>query len=122
MPMSFGLLIGFILLEACLYGFGAAIQNVNTCKLEQEMEAGNIKAARLLRIVNRPTRFVNAIQIITHLVGMITGAYVVSAFRFYLEKILAENQLWMQSQEQIRQMLLLAVIALILLVLMISFG
>ncbi|MCI9594397.1 MAG: HlyC/CorC family transporter [Lachnospiraceae bacterium] len=122
LPMSFGLLIGFILLEACLYGFGAAIQNVNTGKLEQEMEAGNIKAARLLRIVNRPTRFVNAIQIITHLVGMITGAYVVSAFRFYLEKILAENQLWMQSQEQIRQMLLLAVIALILLVLMISFG
>ena len=36
-PMSLFLFIGFIVLEACLYGFGAAIQNVNTVKLEQEM-------------------------------------------------------------------------------------
>lgn len=121
-PMSLLLLIGFILLEACLYGFGAAIQNVNTVKLEQEMEAGNKKAARLLRVVNRPTRFVNAIQIITHLVGMITGAYIISAFRFSLERILAGNALWMQSQEQIRQVVLLVAIALVLLVLLISFG
>lgn len=42
-PMSLFLFIGFIVLEACLYGFGAAIQNVNTVKLEQEMEAGNQK-------------------------------------------------------------------------------
>lgn len=121
-PMSFVLFIGFIVLEACLYGFGAAIQNVNTVKLEQEMEAGNQKAARLLRVVNRPTRFVNAIQIITHLVGMITGAFILTAFRFYLEKILAENSLWLQSQEQIRRIFLLAVVALVLLVLLISFG
>ncbi len=121
-PMSLFLFIGFIVLEACLYGFGAAIQNVNTVKLEQEMESGNQKAARLLRVVNRPTRFVNAIQIITHLTGMITGAFILSAFRFYLEKILAGNQFWLQSPEQIRRVLLLAGIALVLLVLMISFG
>lgn len=121
-PMSLLLFIGFILLEACLYGFGAAIQNVNTVKLEQEMEAGNKKAARLLRVVNRPTRFVNAIQIITHLVGMITGAYIISAFRFSMERILAGNTVWMQSQEQIRQVFLLVMIALVLLVLLISFG
>lgn len=121
-PMHLLLFIGFLLLEACLYGFGAAIQNVNTVKLEQEMEAGNRKAARLLRVVNRPTRFVNAIQMITHLVGMITGACIIPAFRFYLEGMLRENQVWMQSPELIRRLVLLAVSGLVLLILLISFG
>lgn len=121
-PMSLLLFIGFIVLEACLYGFGAAIQNINTVKLEQDMEAGNRRAARLLRVVNRPTRFVNAIQIITHLVGMITGACIISALRFYLEKILSGNKLWLEGSEQIRRLFLLAAAALVLLVLLISFG
>ena len=36
-PFSMLLLIGFIGLEACFYGFGAAIQNVNPGKLEQDL-------------------------------------------------------------------------------------
>lgn len=75
-PVSILLLIGFIFLEAVFYGFGSAIQNVNEGKLEEEMEGGSEKAARLLRIVNRPTRFVNTIQITTHLVGIITGIFI----------------------------------------------
>ncbi len=67
-----------ILLEAAFYGFGAAIQNLNEGKLEREMEEGNKKAARLLRIVNRPTRFVNTIQVVTHAVGMVMGIYLLS--------------------------------------------
>ncbi|WP_347559691.1 DUF21 domain-containing protein [Clostridium sp. AM58-1XD] len=65
----------FVLLEACFYGFGAAIQNVNTSELEEEMESGSKKARELLRIVNRPTRFVNAIQVLTNLAAMAVGAY-----------------------------------------------
>lgn len=75
-PVGILVLIGLIFLEAVFYGFGSAIQNVNEGKLEEEMENGNEKAARLLRIVNRPTRFVNTIQITTHLVGIITGIFI----------------------------------------------
>jgi CBS domain containing-hemolysin-like protein len=66
----------FILLDAIFYGFGAAIQNVNDTELERQMEEGSVKARKLLHIVNRPTRFVNTIQVTTNLISMITGAYV----------------------------------------------
>ena len=65
----------FILLDAIFYGFGAAIQNVNDTELERQMEEGSVKARKLLHIVNRPTRFVNTIQVTTNLISMITGAY-----------------------------------------------
>ncbi|MBE5985701.1 MAG: DUF21 domain-containing protein, partial [Paenibacillaceae bacterium] len=73
--------IAFIVLDAIFYGFGAAIQNVNTTELEHQMEEGSEKAAKLLHIVNRPTRFVNTIQITTNLIGMVTGAFVLGQFK-----------------------------------------
>lgn len=84
LPLRLLLFIGFLVLEAGFYGFGAAIQNINIGKLEQDAEAGNKKAARLLRVVNRPSRFVQVIHLVTHLVGMITGAYILTAFQFYV--------------------------------------
>lgn len=70
----------FILLEACFYGFGAAIQNVNESELEEEMEKGSKAAREFLRIVNRPTRFVNAIQVLTNLAAMAAGAYLLGGW------------------------------------------
>ena len=45
------------------------------------------KARKLLRIVNRPTRFVNTIQITTNLIGMITGAFILEQPAAKLEEI-----------------------------------
>lgn len=116
------LLAGFILLEACFYGFGAAIQNVNTGKLEQEMEEGSIRAGRLLNIINRPGRFVNAIQIMTHLVGITTGAYIMMKLRIQLDRILAGSGNLLKEQDAIRQILTVGLAALFLLVVLVSFG
>lgn len=65
--------IGLVLLSAVLYGFGAAIQNVNEKELESQMEEGSSRAARLLRIVNRPTAFINTIQVFTSSATLIVG-------------------------------------------------
>ncbi|MDO5416386.1 MAG: hemolysin family protein [Lachnospiraceae bacterium] len=120
-PLSWMLLIGFIVLEACFYGFGAAIQNVNAGKLEQDMEAGSRKAGSLLRIVNRPTRFVNAIQIMTHLVGIVTGAYILMKFQLHLEALLGEGS-FLEGRELVLQIITMAAAALFLLVVLVSFG
>ena len=47
-----------LLLEAALYGFGSAIQNVDEEALEEEAKKGSRKEKDLLSIVNRPGRFV----------------------------------------------------------------
>lgn len=118
-PVSIIIFIGFILIEAMFYGFGAAIQNINVNNLEKEMEGGNLKAQKLLKIVNRPTRFVNSIQIITNLVGIIIGAYIFGEWRRKLEVMLDQVKGVAHSWIPVVSMVLIGILILILLI---SFG
>lgn len=111
--------VAFILLDAVFYGFGAAIQNVNTGDLERQMEEGSEKARKLLRIVNRPTRFVNTIQITTNLIGMITGAFILEQPAAKLEEILARGGVF---PSQLFSFLLMVLIWIGMIVVLISFG
>lgn len=137
-PVSILVLIGFILLEAVFYGFGSAIQNVNEGKLEDEAEDGNRKALRLLEIVNRPGRFVHTIQITTHLIGMITGAVIlpvqVRELMFHVtifrpgdwaetgDMAAALGQPWYTNPRWWEQALFMALVTMVLLLIIISFG
>ncbi len=111
--------IAFIVLDAIFYGFGAAIQNVNTGELEHQMEEGSEKARRLLHIVNRPTRFVNTIQITTNLIGMVTGAFVLEQLGARLEMILTRGSM---LPGQWLSFISLLLVSIILIVFLISFG
>lgn len=117
-PVSILILIGLILLEAAFYGFGAAIQNVNSSKLEDDMEKGSKKAAQLLRIVNRPTSFVNTIQITTSIIGMFTGAWIL---RVLVTDIFGHLDAWGQVIWWQNLVITLAV-AVVLVVFMVSLG
>lgn len=116
-PLSLAVFIAFLIVEAVFYGFGAAIQNVNANDLEKEMLNGNKKAQHLLRIVNRPTRFVNSIQIVNNLIGIVIGAYILGAWRQKLEHLfqMKGGQLWIP-------VLSMVVTSILILVLLISFG
>jgi len=74
------LYILFVVTDAVFFGFGAAIQNVNTKELEKDMESGSRKAGKILKIVNRPGRFINTIQIIAVLFGFLSGGMTVRQF------------------------------------------
>jgi putative hemolysin len=111
--------IAFIVLDAIFYGFGSAIQNVNTGELEHQMEEGSKKAAKLLHIVNRPTRFVNTIQITTNLIGMVTGAFVLEQLGARLGTVLTRGGAYPSKWISLISLLLVSVV---LVVLLISFG
>ena len=87
-PFSFLLFFAFILLEAGFYGFGDAVKNINKDNLMKEVELGNKKGAKLLRIVNRPARFVNTLQIATNVTGMVMGAYILKQWSRKFEAVL----------------------------------
>ncbi len=84
---SFILFLAFILLEAAFYGFGAAIQNLNQGNLEKEMEQGSRKAKRLFRMASQPSKLVNSTQIITNVIGMVMGAYMLERWSVKLEGV-----------------------------------
>ena len=111
--------IAFIVLDAVFYGFGSAIQNVNTSELEHQMEEGSKKAGKLLHIVNRPTRFVNTIQITTNLIGMVTGAFVLEQLGARLGTVLTRDGVYPSQWVSLISLLLVSII---LIVLLISFG
>lgn len=72
-------LIGILLLGAAfvvyylIYGFGAAVQALNTSALEDERDEGNEKAGRLLHIQENPHRFVRTNQLITMILSLAMG-------------------------------------------------
>lgn len=72
--------IGIVLLGAAfivyylIYGFGAAVQALNTSALEDERDEGNKKAEQLLHIQENPHRFVRTNQLITMIFSLGMGA------------------------------------------------
>ena len=80
LPSIFFLVL-MVIIDAVFFGFGAATQSVNVTELEQRMEDGDRKAGRILRIVNRPGGFVNSIQILSLLIGVITGSGILMLVR-----------------------------------------
>lgn len=82
--------IGILLLGAAfvvyylIYGFGAAVQALNTSALEDERDEGNGKAGRLLHIQENPHRFVRTNQLITMVFSLAMGAVSLpSAARYF---------------------------------------
>lgn len=116
-PVSILILAGFIFLEAVFYGFGAAIQNVNKGKLEEEAERGSRQAARLLEMMEQPGRLVHTIQITTHLISMVTGAVILPVLAGQFGGLAgAGDPVWWEL------LLLRAAAVLILVAVIISFG
>ena len=79
-PLSILILLGFILVDALLYGFGAALQNMNINNLEKAAEEGSDRAGKILALIDRPAEFINTVQAVTNLIGIVTGAYVLQQF------------------------------------------
>ncbi len=118
-PASIVLFLVFVVLSAVFYGFGAAIQNVNVSKLEEEMEKGDLQTMKLLRVINHPGRFVNTLQLVTHGMGLAAGIGILGQAAYPLAKELG-RQFSIEGKWLIA--LCLVVTALVLLIFLVVFG
>ena len=87
-PLSIVIFAVFILLDAVLYGFGAAIQHLNSGMLEKEAQEGNKKAERLLAVISQPAEFIGTVQIVTNLIGLVSGAVILKEAGALLELLI----------------------------------
>ena len=71
-----------------IYGFGAAIQALNTSALEDERDEGNKKAESLLHIQENPHGFVQTNQLITMVLSLAMGGITLPYLDGYLKRIL----------------------------------
>ena len=66
-----------ILLNGILYGFAAAVRNLNQSEIQKMAEEGNKKAGLLKRLIDEPVRYVNAIPLIVTASGIFIGVFLV---------------------------------------------
>ncbi len=83
-PWSLLLLLGIIVIEVIFYGFGAAIQELNSAELLKRKEDGDRKAAGILKISNRSFAYANVVQVISTVNGLICGAYLLKQGQRFL--------------------------------------
>ena len=75
-----------VILFAVMYGFGAAVQALNTSALEDERDEGNKRAEKLLKIQGDPYLFIRTNQLATSILTLAMGA---SSLAFVVKKLTA---------------------------------
>ena len=89
--------IGMLLMAASvvvfylIYGFGAALQELNTSALEDERDEGNKKAESLLHMQENPHRFIRTNQAVTCFFTLALGAFALPGAALYWRRLLSSN-------------------------------
>lgn len=65
--------VGLLLVNMLFYGFGAAIQCLNRKEVEKRAENKKKASERLLKIMEKPERYVNTVQFVVTLINLIVG-------------------------------------------------
>lgn len=73
--LGFVWFVVFLILNAVLYGFSAAIQSISEKDLEKQAEEGRQSAKRILKIKEKPEKLINTIQVSSIGMAMAVGFF-----------------------------------------------
>lgn len=83
--------IVLLLIDALFYGFGAAVKELNTKELSEQIEEHkNKKAGRLYKIVDNPEQYINTVQFIVTLINLIMGGFFLQEINRVVDRLLVE--------------------------------
>ena len=93
--LGIGIFLVFILINAILYGFGAAIQTVNENVIEERAREGDKKSQILLKWIDNPMKLINSIHIATIIMNMVAGTYLIQMIVEGVENVFdIGNYIW----------------------------
>lgn len=75
------LFLALLAIEIVMYGFGRAIQSLNSGKIQEMAEAGNKRAEQIERIMDQPVDYINMIQTFTILIHLVMGGFFLAVFK-----------------------------------------
>lgn len=67
--------IGFVVVNAMMYSFGAAIQNLNETELEKKAAEQSKKDIKLLKYLQNPAKLITTIHLVTGFMAVVTGYF-----------------------------------------------
>ena len=81
------LLLAFIMIDAVLYAFSSALQNVNDSYIEKKCEdEDDRKAGKLKRLADNPAVLSNALDITVFISNIAVGGYILRAISRAIER------------------------------------
>lgn len=70
------LFVILLIIDMIFYGFGAAIQQLNSKDIDKKAEEEkNVKAKRLSKIIHNPFSYVNTVQVVVTMINLIMGGF-----------------------------------------------
>ena len=89
------LLLAFMIIDAVLYAFSSALQNVNDSFIEKKCEDENDRKARKLqKLADNPAVLSNALDITVFISNIAVGGYILRAISRAIERVARTQSVW----------------------------
>lgn len=83
------LFVVLLAIDFVFYGFGSALQNLNTNELESRWKQnGDRSSKRLLQMAQNPTRYVNTVQFVVTLIHIVMGGFFLGILKSWMDRLL----------------------------------
>lgn len=112
----------FILLNGIAYGFGTAIQQVGENEVKKEAVGGDKRSAWLLRMLERPAALINTILVVSTLLSIISGFFLIHSFSGYVYDLLQMIPFASDLNSRLVSILASVLVVLAGLILLLAFG
>ena len=112
----------FILLNGIAYGFGTAIQQVGENEVKKEAAGGDKRSAWLLRMLERPAALINTILVVSTLLSIISGFFLIHSFSGYVYDLLQMIPFASDLNSRLVSLLASVLVVLAGLILLLAFG
>lgn len=112
----------FILLNGIAYGFGTAIQQVGENEVKKEAAGGDKRSAWLLRMLERPAALINTILVVSTLLSIISGFFLIHSFSGYVYDLLQMIPFALDLNSSLVSILASVLVVLAGLILLLAFG
>ena len=112
----------FILLNGIAYCFGTAIQQVGENEVKKEAAGGDKRSAWLLRMLERPAALINTILVVSTLLSIISGFFLIHSFSGYVYDLLQMIPFASDLNSRLVSILASVLVVLAGLILLLAFG
>ncbi len=82
-----------ILFNAIILSARTAISNVNENTVKRKAESGQKRAKQLLRIIDKPSRYINVLDLIQSFIGVVIGMVFVTSFLPHVETAIRNSNI-----------------------------
>lgn len=93
--IGIALFVLFLIIDAVLYAFSAALGNINDNELEKKVEEGNKRAVRLKKLMDDPSRFGDTLDIVVFVTNVVAGAYILGVIQRSVSKCFGGDSPWL---------------------------